>query len=173
MGFSNGYDSGYADAIDDVRAGKVAGLGPASGNDDGTRPAVPFSLRPNVMYIKSSPGTGEVKGTVDSTNGYPALVVKVDPDDILSVLSDGEVAVLALDAINNNFPAGDINTFYIDGYTQKMVADETDMGPVADGEDPGGGCVLMSAGTELPAVFVAKVGSGLIVKALDRALFNE
>ena len=43
MGFSNGYDSGYADAIDDVRAGKVAGLGPASGSADGgasTQPAV-------------------------------------------------------------------------------------------------------------------------------------
>jgi hypothetical protein len=28
MGFGNGYDSGYSDAIDDVRNGKVAGLGP-------------------------------------------------------------------------------------------------------------------------------------------------
>ena len=31
MGFGNGYDSGYSDAIEDVRNGKVAGLGPASG----------------------------------------------------------------------------------------------------------------------------------------------
>ena len=31
MGFGNGYDSGYSDAIEDVRSGKVAGLGPASG----------------------------------------------------------------------------------------------------------------------------------------------
>lgn len=38
MGFGNGYDSGYSDAIEDVRNGKVAGLGPASGGG-GAAPA--------------------------------------------------------------------------------------------------------------------------------------
>lgn len=38
MGFGNGYDSGYSDALEDVRNGKVAGLGPASG-DGGVAPA--------------------------------------------------------------------------------------------------------------------------------------
>lgn len=38
MGFGNGYDSGYSDAIDDVRNGKVPGIGPASG-DGGATPA--------------------------------------------------------------------------------------------------------------------------------------
>ena len=32
MGFGNGYDSGYSDAIEDVRNGKVPGIGPASGD---------------------------------------------------------------------------------------------------------------------------------------------
>lgn len=36
MGFSNGYDSGYSDALEDVRNGKVAGIGPTSG-DGGTQ----------------------------------------------------------------------------------------------------------------------------------------
>lgn len=35
MGFSNGYDSGYADALMDVRNGRVAGLGPVSGGASG------------------------------------------------------------------------------------------------------------------------------------------
>ena len=99
------------------------------------------------------------------------MVVKVNPDDILSVLSDGEVAVLALN-VSGDFSSfsGALNTFYIDGYTQKRVADETNEGPVADGEDPGGGGVLTSNGIDSPAVLVAKVGSGLIVKALDQML---
>ena len=37
MGFNNGYDSGYADALEDVRSGEVAGLGPvAETQGDGT-----------------------------------------------------------------------------------------------------------------------------------------
>lgn len=36
MGFGNGYDSGYSDAIDDVRNGKVPGIGPASGDGAAT-----------------------------------------------------------------------------------------------------------------------------------------
>ena len=31
MGYNNGYDSGYSDALEDVRSGKVAGFGPAGG----------------------------------------------------------------------------------------------------------------------------------------------
>lgn len=31
MGFGNGYDSGYSDAIEDVRNGKVPGIGPTAG----------------------------------------------------------------------------------------------------------------------------------------------
>lgn len=38
MGYNNGYESGYADALEDVRNGKVAGLGPASGGG-GAAPA--------------------------------------------------------------------------------------------------------------------------------------
>ena len=36
MGYSNGYDSGYSDAIDDVKAGRVQGLGLAAegGSDE-------------------------------------------------------------------------------------------------------------------------------------------
>ena len=30
MGFNNGYDSGYSDALMDVRSGRVAGLGPTA-----------------------------------------------------------------------------------------------------------------------------------------------
>lgn len=35
MGFGNGYDSGYSDAIADARNGKVAGVGPASDSGGG------------------------------------------------------------------------------------------------------------------------------------------
>ena len=33
MGFNNGYDSGYSDAIEDVRNGRVPGLEPTAAND--------------------------------------------------------------------------------------------------------------------------------------------
>ena len=36
MGFGNGYDSGYSDALEDVRNGKVPGTGPASGGGGAT-----------------------------------------------------------------------------------------------------------------------------------------
>ena len=36
MGFNNGYDSGYADALEDVRSGKVAGGGPSGGGAGAT-----------------------------------------------------------------------------------------------------------------------------------------
>jgi len=31
MGYNNGYESGYSDALEDVRSGKVAGIGPSGG----------------------------------------------------------------------------------------------------------------------------------------------
>lgn len=31
MGYNNGYESGYSDALEDVRNGKVAGIGPSGG----------------------------------------------------------------------------------------------------------------------------------------------
>ena len=37
MGFNNGYDSGYADALEDVRNGRVAGLGSAAATDGAAR----------------------------------------------------------------------------------------------------------------------------------------
>lgn len=37
MGYNNGYESGYSDALEDVRSGKVAGLGSTSGADKGTK----------------------------------------------------------------------------------------------------------------------------------------
>lgn len=36
MGFNNGYESGYSDALEDVRSGKVAGLGPSGGGAGAT-----------------------------------------------------------------------------------------------------------------------------------------
>lgn len=50
MGFGNGYDSGYSDAIDDVRSGKVPGVGPASGGGE----PVPSTRSPGLFFLYAS-----------------------------------------------------------------------------------------------------------------------
>ena len=59
MGFGNGYDSGYSDAIEDVRNGKVAGLGPASG--DGGGGAAPTARTANLFYITGDNADMEIE----------------------------------------------------------------------------------------------------------------
>lgn len=49
MGFGNGYDSGYSDALEDVRNGKVPGIGPAPGGG-GAAPA-PTTRTPGLFYL--------------------------------------------------------------------------------------------------------------------------
>lgn len=46
MGFNNGYDAGWQDAINAVKYGKVPGLGPKSdgGSDSSQEPSVEMSL---------------------------------------------------------------------------------------------------------------------------------
>ena len=49
MGFNNGYDSGYSDALEDVRSGKVAGLGPESSGTPAASPT--FMTNTGVRYV--------------------------------------------------------------------------------------------------------------------------
>lgn len=70
MGFGNGYDSGYSDAIEDVRNGKVAGLGPASGDGSG-------SSQPT-----RGPGVFTLSDAVD--NGAPEMDYEVVISPVIS-----------------------------------------------------------------------------------------
>ena len=72
MGFGNGYDSGYSDAIEDVRNGKVAGVGPTSG--DGGSPTV---RAPGLFYLNGNDDASET--TFDT------------PEIIMSNVIDGVV----------------------------------------------------------------------------------
>lgn len=45
MGFNNGYDAGWQDAINAVKYGKVPGLGPASGDNGGGEEAQKSTVR--------------------------------------------------------------------------------------------------------------------------------
>lgn len=60
MGFGNGYDSGYSDAIDDVRNGKMAGLGPASGGG-GAAPAPTYVTNAADRYATVTEGSARVR----------------------------------------------------------------------------------------------------------------
>ena len=60
MGFNNGYESGYSDAIDDVRNGKVAGLGPGSGGG-GATPAPIYMTNAADRYATVTEGSSRVR----------------------------------------------------------------------------------------------------------------
>lgn len=83
MGFSNGYDSGYADAIEDVRNGKVAGLGPASGGGSGDTSDV---RRPTVFTFGISGSYEYDEGSSDEYAFSP-----VDNAVLLQSSSDGGI----------------------------------------------------------------------------------
>lgn len=64
MGFGNGYDSGYSDAIEDVRNGKVAGLGSASGDGGGgaaPAPAPAYMTNAADRYVTVTEGSARVR----------------------------------------------------------------------------------------------------------------
>lgn len=70
MGFSNGYDSGYSDALEDVRNGKVAGLGAGGGP---SRAPGFFGVTltidmPNDSLVVPAPSTEDL-----ATAGFPGI----------------------------------------------------------------------------------------------------
>lgn len=67
MGFNNGYDSGYADALMDVRNGRVAGLGQKAASGSG---GSSIQLR--------SPGYFTLSGSQDTVDGIELLGVSGD-----------------------------------------------------------------------------------------------
>lgn len=113
MGFGNGYDSGYSDAIEDVRNGKVAGVGPTSGGGGGeeTQKKCSAVIVENGYYgatnLGSLPDGAVLRVTMadlgaDSTSGEPQtldfnrIADKLAPVvafDMLWNLSAMEVAV--------------------------------------------------------------------------------
>ena len=70
MGFNNGYDSGYADALEDVRSGEVAGLGPAPANEGGTAP----EPAPAPSYMTNAANRYVTKGTIRIRYAAPESV---------------------------------------------------------------------------------------------------
>ena len=94
MGFGNGYDSGYSDAIEDVRNGKVAGLGPASGDGSGssqpTRGPGVFTLSdsinsgdPETDYVVIEPVASPDMGAVDSL--FPTVFGWISSDHVFTI----------------------------------------------------------------------------------------
>lgn len=66
MGFNNGYESGYSDALEDVRSGKVAGVGPSGGGAGAT---------PSYMaYTDASRYADVVPGSVRASYDAPSSV---------------------------------------------------------------------------------------------------
>ena len=134
MGFSNGYDSGYSDAIDDVKAGRVQGLGPVAegGSEGGSEEGSGGSIRPG-----HGPGTslgsgssgpkvvtlaGDITSTLDqemqdagfavylspvqSVEGHQMPVIDVTAG--LSFNSEGPGMNLDMSQVTENCSAGDI-----------------------------------------------------------------
>ena len=81
MEFNNGYDSGYADALDDVRNGRVAGLGPASDKAAADTP------------VADTPATTFNAGVLE---GYDVekLLSTTDLNTYLDGLTDAELLAL-------------------------------------------------------------------------------
>ena len=64
MGFNNGYDAGWQDAINAVKYGKVPGLGPASGNGGSGGGAVPTARTAGLFYITGDDEALEIEFSV-------------------------------------------------------------------------------------------------------------
>lgn len=91
MGFGNGYDSGYSDALEDVRNGKVPGTGPASGGG-GAAPA-PTTRTPGLFYLYGNDETLETGFNVpdvmssDVINGAVLCSVTFTTNDFSMVVA--------------------------------------------------------------------------------------
>lgn len=78
MGFNNGYDSGYSDAIDDVKAGRVQGLGPAA--EGGSEESSGGSTHGD-HGAGTSLGSGASRKQLYLLGAYAQAVAKPDPND--------------------------------------------------------------------------------------------
>ena len=83
MGFNNGYESGYSDALEDVRSGKIAGVGPASGGGGDrkkyTAVLIAANSQPTTSKLDNLPEEDVLKVTmedlgVDSASSDPQTV---------------------------------------------------------------------------------------------------
>lgn len=109
MGFGNGYDSGYSDALEDVRSGKVAGLGPASG--DGGGGAVPTARTAGLFYITGDDETLEIEFiTPMRLSGGNVDAVELQATFTFTSTDDGPLAHVA--APNGGWVPGDAIMFY-------------------------------------------------------------
>lgn len=97
MGFNNGYDSGYADALEDVRNGRVAGLGPASGGG-GAAPAPAFNAGVLEGYDV------EKLLSTDDLSTYLATLSDTDIKALLDADSTSSLATM-WDSVRNNMPS--------------------------------------------------------------------
>lgn len=117
MGFNNGYDSGYSDAIDDVKAGRVQGLGPVAEGGSEESSGSSTSSGPKVVTL-----AGDITSTLDqemqdagfavylspvqSVEGHQMPVI--DATAGLSFNSEGPGMNLDMSQVTENCSAGDI-----------------------------------------------------------------
>ena len=141
MGFGNGYDSGYSDAIDDVRSGKVAGLGPASG--DGSSSSQPtrgpgvFTLSEAIDNGKTdmdyeltidrvaSPDTGATDSLFPTVSGsISGSTFTISPPE--GGWMPGDVLLIAVSGGEGvNYPTIDDSDFMVVSGMQAIVRGET------------------------------------------------
>lgn len=113
MGFNNGYDAGWQDAINAVKYGKVPGLGPASGGGGGSASgggeAVPATRAAGLFYITGNDVTLEIKFST------PALLSgdNISATELPATFTSDNGSPLArVTAPNGGWVPGDAILFY-------------------------------------------------------------
>lgn len=102
MGFNNGYDSGYSDALEDVRNGRVAGLGLAGGGTGTT---------PSYLRNTDTPRYAEIDGSTRAVYWAPASVTAAYGDEALDF------------QVPQDIPAGTVMNLATSYQVQNLVGD--------------------------------------------------